>query len=158
MPKQPLSPQELKAREEAFSKDVMSAMSISMMLIVAVVFFLPRLLGSLGSLGISATQAQQLQGLIDSRVLNAVPILQWINLISDPPYTPWITASFHNDGLLVGGVVVPNSVFIGINNPDELHELMSGETYNIDLSGSRGIELIYYRSPNGATVRVVGKY
>lgn len=157
--KPPLTPQEQKQKEDAFSKDIMDTMTTSMMMVIGMIVFLPMILKSFGSrLGIAQAQTQTLQGHIDSRVLQATPALQWMNLISDPPYTAWVTASFFNDGLLVGGIVVANSVFIGINNPDELHELMYGEQYNVNMTGSRGIELIYYRSNNGATVRVVGKY
>ena len=100
-----------------------------------------------------ASALQVYTGLTDERVLNATPTLQWLNLISDPPYVGWITASFFNDG--------PNSVFIGINNPDELHELAVGEAYDVSMVGAqRRIEFLYYRSNPGeiTSVRVVGKY
>lgn len=155
--KPPLTPQELKQKEKAFMDDVISTMTTSMMMVVTMIVFLPMILRSFGT-GVAGARAQALQGHVDSRVLQATPTLQWLNLLSGPPYTPWITASFFNDGLLVGGVVVPNSAFVGINNPDELHELMYGEQLSVDMSGSRGIELIYYRSDVGATIRVVGKY
>jgi len=98
-------------------------------------------------------QAQAYIGLTNTFVLNATPAMQWINLISNPPYTPLITASFFNDG--------PNSVFIGINNPDELLELERGDSRHVSMSGgSRRIELIFYKTgPGGrARVRVDGKY
>lgn len=97
--------------------------------------------------------AQAYVGLTDDRVLNATPTMQWLNLISDPPYNPWITAYFFNDG--------PHSVFIGINNPDELTQLASGEDKTIDMTGAdRRIELVFYKSNIGerASVRVIGKY
>lgn len=97
--------------------------------------------------------AQAYVGLTDDRVLNATPTMQWLNLISDPPYNPWITAYFFNDG--------PHSVFIGINNPDELTQLASGEDKTIDMTGAdRRIEFVFYKSNIGerASVRVIGKY
>jgi len=106
-------------------------------------------------------QAQAYQGLTDSRVLIAKPQLQYVNLLSSPPYKPWITASFHNDGWTEGGVHYDWSVFIGINNPDELHELASGEDYMVNMTGSdRRIEFIFYKTNPGqkASVRAVGKY
>ena len=106
-------------------------------------------------------QAQSYQGLTDSRVLNATPTLQWINLISDPPYSPWITASFHNDGWTEQGVHYDWSVFIGINNPDELQELASGEDYSVNMAGGqRRIEIVFWKCNQGekASVRVIGKY
>jgi hypothetical protein len=99
------------------------------------------------------TLAQSYQGLTDSRTLNATPTLQWLNLISDPPYSPWISASFFNDG--------PNSVFIGINNPDELTEINKGGSLEVNMSGGqRRIEFVFYKCNPGqtASVRVVGKY
>ena len=106
-------------------------------------------------------QAQAYTGLTDSRVLNATPQLQWLNLLSSPPYRPWITASFRNDGWTGGGVHYDWSVFIGINNPDELHELASGEDYQVNMAGSdRRIEFIFYKANLGqrASVRAIGKY
>ena len=98
-------------------------------------------------------QAQIYTGLTDERILKATPTMQWINLISDPPYSPWISASFFNDG--------PNSVFIAINNPGELVEIASSESLEVDMSGGqRRIEFVFYKSKIGekASVRVIGKY
>lgn len=106
-------------------------------------------------------QAQAYTALTDSRVLIATPQLQYVNLLSGPPYKPWITASFHNDGWTQLGVDYDWSVFIGINNPDELHELRSGEDYVVNMTGSdRRIEFIFYKANPGekASIRVVGKY
>jgi hypothetical protein len=102
--------------------------------------------------------AQQLQaasyvGLTNTFVLRATPTIQWINLVNDPPYTPLITATFYNDG--------PNSVFIAINNPDELLELNKDDSRIVSMSGGeRRMEFIFYRCNPGerATVRVDGKY
>ncbi len=98
-------------------------------------------------------EAQAYVGLTDERILNATPTMQWLNLISDPPYHPWITAYFFNDG--------PHSVFIGINNPDELTQLANGEDKTVDMTGAdRRIELVFFKTNRGekASVRVVGKY
>ncbi len=108
-----------------------------------------------------ALQAQSYEGLTYSKVLHANSVLQWENLVSGPPYAPLVTVSFHNDGWLDSGVHYDWSVFIGINNPDELHELASGEDYEVDMSGGgRRIEFIYYKTEPGqrASVRVAGKY
>lgn len=97
--------------------------------------------------------AQAYQGLTDSRILNATPTMQWVNLLSDPPYNPWISASFYNNG--------PNSAFIAINNPAELTEFASGESLEVNMAGGqRRIEIIFYKSKMGekASVRVIGKY
>ena len=121
-------------------------MMIVMMMIVASV---------MAGVGLLLTQqrAQAYQGLTDSRTLNATPTTQWINLISDPPYTPWMSASFFNDG--------PNEAFIGINNPNELIEIASGESLDADMaSAQRRIELVFWKCNAGtaASVRAIGKY
>ena len=98
-------------------------------------------------------EAQAYVGLTDDRVLSATPTIQWLNLISDPPYHPWITAYFFNDG--------PRSVFIGINNPDELTQLADKEDKIVDMTGAdRRIEFVFYKSNKGekASVRAIGKY
>lgn len=98
-------------------------------------------------------EAQAYLGLTDDRTLNATPTMQWLNLISNPPYHPWITAYFFNDG--------PHSVFIGINNPNELIQLASGEDKAVDMTGAdRRIELVFFKSNIGerASVRAIGKY
>ncbi|GAI95438.1 unnamed protein product [marine sediment metagenome] len=98
-------------------------------------------------------EAQAYVGLIDDRTLNATPTMQWLNLISNPPYHPWITAYFFNDG--------PHSVFIAINNPNELTQLAMGEDKTVDMTGAdRRIELVFFKSNRGerASVRVIGKY
>lgn len=102
--------------------------------------------------------AQQLRaasyvGLTNTLVLNATSTTKWVNLVNDPPYTPLITATFHNDG--------PNSVFIAINNPDEFLELNKDDSRVVTMSGGeRRIEFIFYKCNPGehATVRVDGKY
>ena len=98
-------------------------------------------------------EAQAYVGLTDDRVLTGTPTMQWLNLISDSPYHPWITAYFFNDG--------PHSVFIGINNPDELTQLAMGEDKTVDMTGAdRRIEFIFYKCNQGerASVRAIGKY
>ncbi|MBA7701649.1 hypothetical protein ES703_110392 [subsurface metagenome] len=104
----------------------------------------------------TATQALQVQaytGLTDERVLEANRFLQWINLVTGPPYIPWVSASFHNDG--------PQSVFIAVNNPDEMLEVANGESHQVDMTGAtRRIEFLFYKCNVGetASVRVIGKY
>ena len=97
--------------------------------------------------------AQAYTGLTNTLVLRATSTIQWMNLVSDPPYTPLITATFYNDG--------PNSVFIAINNPAELLRLNKDDSRIVSMSGGeRRIEFIFYKCNPGesATVRVDGKY
>jgi archaellum component FlaG (FlaF/FlaG flagellin family) len=139
------------ARELTTVDDDLGIEISDMMLVVMMVIVASTMAGV--ALLLTQQQAQAYTGLTDSRTLNATSTTQWINLISDPPYSPWISASFHNDG--------PNSAFIGINNPDELHELASGEDYQVNMAGGeRRIELVFWKSNAGetASVRVIGKY
>lgn len=97
-------------------------------------------------------QAQSYYGIIDPRTLNATGVLKWLSLVEDPPYTPWISVSFFNDG--------PDKVNIGINRPDG-SPIESGESLTVDLSGAnRRIETIFYQCDTGetASVRAIGKY
>lgn len=107
-------------------------------------------------------RAQSYRGMSAEEVLSATPELKWLNLLEQTPYTPWITASFYNDGFkLPDGTVEKNSVFIGINTPDELSEIAYGETLNVNMSfAERRIEIIFYKCSitKRASVRVVGKY
>lgn len=126
------------------------------LLVIFMVIIMASLMSTMVTTSAQATQALQAQaytGLTDSRDLNASHSLQWINLISKPPYTPWITASFHNNG--------PHSVFIAINNPDEATEIAPRGGIDVDMSGAdRRIEFVFYRcsASETASVTVVGKY
>lgn len=134
--------------------DIASLMSPLFMIVMLMV-----VMGVLPSITATTTQAQQYYsaqaytGLTDDRVLNATPTMQWLNLISNPPYHPWITAHFFNDG--------PHSVFIAINNPGELYQLAMGEQKIVNMTGAdRRIEFVFYKSNKGerASVRAIGKY
>jgi hypothetical protein len=103
--------------------------------------------------------AQSIIGLTESQVLTATAALQMVNFVTEPPYTAFKTISFFNDGLTVNGQVIGNSVFIGINNSSNMHEILYGEQYNVDMTNAaQGINTIYYQSTSGTSVRVVGKY
>ncbi|GAI95575.1 unnamed protein product, partial [marine sediment metagenome] len=105
--------------------------------------------------------AQVYTGLTDSRVLEANGQLQWLSLVSTPPFTPWIAASFFNDGDVTTDPPGAVSVYIAINNPDALVELKKGESQYADFSfAQRRIEIIFFRTDPGksARIRVEGKY
>jgi len=129
---------------------------MSDMLVLMMVLIMASLLSSISGIAASSTQQLQAQayvGLTDSRTLHATQVLQWINLISDPPYTAWITASFHNNG--------PDSAFVSINNPDEFTEIANGEDIAVSMAGAdRRIEFVFYKSNLGerASIRALGKY
>ncbi len=97
-------------------------------------------------------QARAYCGMTDPRTLDATATLKWLSLVDGPPYIPWISASFFNDG--------PDRVYIGINRPDG-SPIESGESLTVDLSGAdRRIEVIFYQCDPGktASVRAIGKY
>lgn len=136
-----------------FGIDVSDMMMMIMMIVMVSVISSMTATTAQAAQTAQTLQAQSYTGLTDSRVLLARSTLQWINLVSDPPYTPWITAAFYNDG--------PDSVFIAINNPAELTEVGSGGSITVDMAGGdRRIEFVFYRRNAGetASVRVVGKY
>lgn len=99
-------------------------------------------------------QAQAYHGVEDTRILNATGSLQWINLIHNYPFRPWISAYFINDG--------PSPVEIGINYPDKTFTMNPYETITVNRSGAldERILIIYYRCSLGAraSVRVTGTY
>lgn len=92
--------------------------------------------------------AQAYVGSTDYHVLEADGQLRWISLS-----TPWITATFFNDG--------PDSAYVAVNNPDAMVELKKGESQYADFSfAQRRIEILFYKTDLGkrARVRVEGKY
>lgn len=141
---------DLVTHDDDLGIDFSDLMMVFMMIAMA------SLAGAVGSITNTAArglQAQSYTGLTDTRVLHATTQLQWLNLVSSPPYAPWVTASFHNDG--------PSTVLVAVNNPSELHELEVGEGLDVDMIGAdRRIELVFYRAYPGAAaaVRTIGKY
>lgn len=143
------------AKQDEFGLDIdLSDMMMIIMMVVmmSVLQSMPALTTATAQ-ATQALQAQSYTGLTDSRVLTANRFLQWVNLVSSPPYSPWITASFYNDG--------PHSAFIAINNPDEPTEIALGGSIEVNMTGGdRRIEFVFYRCNAGetASVRAVGKY
>lgn len=98
-------------------------------------------------------EAQAYEGKIDSRTLRATDELQFINLVDNPPYSPWISAFVINDG--------PNAVKVGINRPSPFLNILKDETRTIvNTNADRRIEDIYYQCDPGetASVRFEGQY
>jgi len=144
------------AKELAKQDDFDIGIEVSDLMMVVMMVMMMSLVATMTT--VVAPVAQQLQaasyvGLTNTLVLNATSVAQWVNLVNDPPYTPLITATFHNDG--------PDSVFIAINNPDEFLELNKDDSRIVSMSGGeRRIEFIFYKCNPGkhASVRVDGKY
>lgn len=96
---------------------------------------------------------EEFEGEQDTRTLSASGEMGFLELVNDWPYTPWVTASFLNDG--------DDTVYIGINGMNPYVTLKKNEPYVVDFTkADRRIEIIYYWCDAGetASVRVVGKY
>lgn len=152
--KPPLTPQEQKQKEEAFSKDIMDTMTTSMMMVIGMIVFLPMILKSFGSrLGIRQAQTLTYTGRTDHRELQAISVLKWIDLIADPPYTAWVHCFIINDG--------PGVVEIAVNHPNDKFVMGPGETRTIDRTGAEEqiLSLFYIAEPGQiANLRVTGEY
>ncbi|GAI68454.1 unnamed protein product [marine sediment metagenome] len=95
----------------------------------------------------------EFEGVVDPRTFAVTDEMRGIALIHDWPFTPWITASFFNDG--------PNRAYIALNYIFDWASLEKGESANMDFSRSdRRIQFVHYKCDAGekATVRVIGKY
>ena len=97
-------------------------------------------------------QQIQSQGRDDPRNVHATTKLQWIDLIHEPPKTPWVHAYIVNDG--------PYAVEIGINYPNDRFPLRPGGQVTLDHSNKpEGIGIIFYICPiYDAHVRIIGEY
>ena len=99
-------------------------------------------------------EKQDLKGELDPRDIGATEKKQFLDLITDRPYQPWINAFFVNDG--------PDTVYLFINRiKDTPHTLKTGETLTLDHShASERISQIFYYCDAGetASVRVTGQY
>jgi len=141
------------AKELVKQDDMDLGIDISDMMMIMMMIMMVSLLTTVIPAATQQLSAQAYIGLTDERTLEANRYLQWINLVSDPPYTPWISASFHNDG--------PQSVFMAVNNPDEMLEVANGEGHELSMAGAaRRIEFLFYKCNIGetATARVIAKY
>ena len=123
------------------------------MMMVMMMVMMSQLIAPLTQTSAQMLQAQAFVGNEDPRDLHATNRLQWINLIYDYPYTPWISAYFINDG--------PSAVEIGINYPDDRFTMRPRETITVTRSGAdERIKIIYYIAHPGlrADVRITGVY
>lgn len=133
--------------------DMDLGIDLSDMMMIMMMIMMVSLMATVIPAATQQLSAQSYTGLTDERILEANRYLQWINLVSDPPYTPWISASLQNDG--------PQSVFIAVNNPGEMLEIANGEGQELSMVGAaRRIEFLFYKCNTGetASVRVIGKY
>lgn len=95
----------------------------------------------------------EFEGYEDSRTLSVTEKTEALNLVREPPFTPWITGYAFNDG--------PNTAYIAINYKAEWITIKNKESSEFDHKGAdRRIEHIQYRCDPGETamVRILGKY
>lgn len=106
-------------------------------------------------------EKEEFEGKVDSKTLDATDRPWGVDLVSQPPYRAWSTASFFNDGDISTSPPGETTVYISINRPSYPVTLKYGESYSVDFTkADRRIEFIYYWCALGetASVRAVGKY
>lgn len=113
-------------------------------------------LASLGQLARirKSLEKEDFEGKLDPRTLDATDELQWLDLVQDHPFKPWVSAYFVNNG--------DDSVYIMINDSREKrHKINKNETLTLDHShADERIERIFYVCDAGetASVRVTGQW
>lgn len=105
---------------------------------------------------VDSLKKKEFKGELDQRPLSATDQLQYIDLVRNSPYTPWIRAFFINRGPI-------NPAYIAINDPldDKWRRLGVGESSSVDMAmGDKRIEQVYYKCDAGLTARIEaeGKY
>lgn len=98
-------------------------------------------------------QAQSYRGVSDPRVIEATDELSYVDLVGEPPYSPWVSANLINDG--------PDSVRVAVNYSTALYELREGESSSIYRIGAQErIALVFFICNTGerASVRMIGEY
>lgn len=141
---------------ELFSDSDMTMVMTMVMMVMMMSMILPNVIqqtqSSLGAQSLSV-KAQSFEGQEDPRYPIATNQLQWINLIYDYPFKPWVSAFIVNDG--------PSSVEIGINYPDDRFLMYPGETRTITRTGAEErISILFYICSPGlrANLRITGVY
>ena len=130
---------------------IINYMFQAIMVVAILVIMIPRLPVTQAAQRYFASQ--RYSGQIDPRTLDATEELRWINLVDYPPYTPWISATFYNEG--------PDKVYIAVNRPDNWLGLDKRRSFIPNLAGGdTRIEIVYYKCEPGKTaeVTVEGKY
>lgn len=103
----------------------------------------------------------EFKGIVDPRTLSVTERVGVITLIHDFPFTPWITASFFNDGDISKVPPGEVTVYIAINYTFAWIPLNKNDKIDMDFSKSDNrIQFIHYKCEPAktASVRVVGKY
>jgi hypothetical protein len=130
---------------------IVSAMMTILFASMAIVVLAPTLQRIFSGAATQLYAAQAYRGLVDFRDLGADQTTRWLDLVGDPPYTPWIALSAFNDG--------PDTLYLGINRPSGWIRLEKGGSQNADFSmAERRIEIVFYRADGRASFRIEGKY
>lgn len=101
----------------------------------------------------STLQAQAYVGDTDPRHVHVTNNLSWLNFVHEYPYQPWVSAYIINDG--------PSTVTVGVNYPDDRHEMNVGETLTITRETAQDrIRILFFRASVGlqSDLRVTGEY
>lgn len=130
------------------------SMSTAMMMVAVFIVLAPLLQRMFtGAVANTTPQYLQYQGVIDYRELRVDGALSWIDLLHDPPYTPWVHVFLVNDG--------PAAVEVGVNEPEGRFVMGRGETRTIDRRGADElINALFFVCPVGETslLRATGEY
>lgn len=149
-------PDEKLAKSSDFSFDLDDS-DWNMIMMMMMMFVMVSIMTS-GLTQVSGTVAQQVaaqsySGINDPRVVNATPMLSYIDLINEKPYQPWMIAFIVNRG--------PYGVDIAINYPAESFHIEAGGTRTINRSGAQErISVMFFQCEPGqrAEVEVTGEY
>lgn len=104
-------------------------------------------------LGQEKKAKESLGGEDGTRSLSATSQVQELNLISEWPYSPWISLFITNDG--------PNTLFIAINHPHQWKEIRMTESRTITHENAdERISKVYYKcnADETALARIDGQY
>lgn len=140
---------------EPFGDSDMTMMMTMIMMVMMMSMIVPIMdQQTQSSLQAQSLAAQSFEGQEDPRFPVATSRLQWINLVYDYPFKPWVSAFIINDG--------PSPVEIGINYPDDRFLMYPGETRTVTRTGAaqERISILFYICGIGLTanLRITGVY
>ncbi len=140
--------------DELFNDSDMNMIMTMVMMMVMMSMIIPSMIQqSQSSVQAQQLSAQSFEGQEDPRFLDVTSRLQWVNLVYDYPFKPWVSVFIINDG--------PSPVEIGINYPDDRFLMYPGETRTITRTAAEErISIMFYICSTGLTakVRATGVY
>lgn len=132
--------------------DMMETFMHAIMFVAVLALFLPSLIRNAES-NSTFVQSRMTLGILDPREgIDVSEQIQWIDLISGHPFTPWASMDVHNLG--------PGSIFIGINSPENMIEIAEDQTSNFDFIGALNrISVVFFQSEGqAANIDIIGRY